>query len=175
MHINEFSLDVRYKLKNVVIGGFWFGAEPVMNVFFRPFMKELKSLYNDAINVCKNGIMVTYKILPLFCSLDIIAKKHVQNFKQFNGKFGCGYCLHPGEIFSNSNNSKYTIKNNIELRTHNSTVNLMKRHQIKLVTLGIILRVHQQHRELLYVLIIRQMNLVIVIVVFRLKMKITIR
>ena len=33
---------------------------------------------------------------PLCCVRDAVARPLILNFKQFNGEYGCGFCLHPG-------------------------------------------------------------------------------
>lgn len=42
-----------------------------------------------------NGII--YKVRVLIISTDTVARPLVRNSTQFNGEFGCDFCLHPGE------------------------------------------------------------------------------
>ena len=37
------------------------------------------------------------KVMLLQCSVDLPARAMVSNTKQFNGKYGCLYCYHPGK------------------------------------------------------------------------------
>lgn len=47
--------------------------------------------------------------------------------KQYNGEFGCTYCLHPGFMVRSSTTSKYILSTQkYSLRTHESTIALMK-------------------------------------------------
>ena len=39
---------------------------------------------------------VQIKIHAILCSVDSVARPMIQNHKQFNGKYGCSYCLHKG-------------------------------------------------------------------------------
>lgn len=39
----------------------------------------------------------TTKVFTIICSSDVPARCSMQNFKQFNGKFGCGFCEQEGE------------------------------------------------------------------------------
>lgn len=47
--------------------------------------------------------------------------------KQYNGEFGCTYCMHPGFMVGENKSSKYTLtEQKYGLRTHASTIALMK-------------------------------------------------
>lgn len=68
---------------------------------------------------------VTVRVL-LFSS-DLPAKSKVLKMKQFNGEFGCSYCLHPGFMVGSSTSSKYTESTEeYSLRTHASTLALIR-------------------------------------------------
>ena len=43
----------------------------------------------------------------LMCATDLIARAQVTNMKQFNGKFGCLYCLQPGQTPPDNNLIRY--------------------------------------------------------------------
>lgn len=95
--LNELPLEERFESHRNLVAGLWFGPkEPVMATFFTPFLKEAQDLSNE-------GIVWGYrkrktKVFFLLCVADSIAKPQLQNIKQFNGKYGCPYCYHPGEI-----------------------------------------------------------------------------
>ncbi|GBN42842.1 hypothetical protein AVEN_5111-1 [Araneus ventricosus] len=79
----------------------WFGSKkPVMNDFLIPFVEELKKLQKEGIKWkdIKHGkdSVKTTKVFTLTCSSDAPARCAMQNFKQFNGKFGCGFCEQEG-------------------------------------------------------------------------------
>lgn len=51
----------------------------------------------------------------------------ILKMKQFNGEFGCTYCLHPGFMVDSNTSSKYTITTqNYTQRSHASTIALLK-------------------------------------------------
>lgn len=50
----------------------------------------------------------TVKALFLQMTCDAPAKCLFQNFKQFNGKYGCPYCLHPGESCQHNTGGQLT-------------------------------------------------------------------
>ena len=43
------------------------------------------------------------RCIALVCVCDSVAKAMVQNFKQFNGAYGCSYCVHTGKIVPKGN------------------------------------------------------------------------
>lgn len=72
-----------------------------MNEFLYPLLKELKEFFNEGgIEIKRNGL--TYYFLPLLLQFnaDLPAKADVQQMKGNNGYFGCGYCLHPGQLIN---------------------------------------------------------------------------
>lgn len=59
------------------------------------------------IEVCTpDGAYQAHAIL-LMCATDLIARAQVTNMKQFNGKFGCLYCLQPGQTPPDNNLIRY--------------------------------------------------------------------
>ncbi|OXU32000.1 hypothetical protein TSAR_013768, partial [Trichomalopsis sarcophagae] len=96
--INEFKY--RTRKNNVMLCGIWYGAKkPCMNLFLRPFIKELLDLRNEGIHCTTyvNKETINVKVHTLLCVVDSVARPMVQNMKQFNGMYGCSYCLHRGE------------------------------------------------------------------------------
>lgn len=52
--------------------------------------------------MCKiNDQEIPIKVYPLVCCVDSIAHAPMQGSTQFNGKYGCPWCLHPGEWVHN--------------------------------------------------------------------------
>ena len=68
------------KSKNIILSGLWVGPA-------KPPMQYLLRNYNHKSKV--RGIF------------DLPAKAIVLSTKQYNGKFGCSLCLHPGKSLSN--------------------------------------------------------------------------
>ena len=65
----------------------------------------MNELSGNGVECVINGIKMCIKIFTLICSVDSAARAPVQVFTQFNGSYGCGQCLHPGEwVRSNPNN-----------------------------------------------------------------------
>lgn len=94
--INE--LPYMQRKDNVIVAGLWFGAEkPKMNAFLKPFVDECCDLAQNPFHWRdSNGIVHSSKVFSLVCSSDAVARPLLRNCKQFNGEYGCDWCLHPG-------------------------------------------------------------------------------
>ena len=89
--INEAAYKVRRS--NVVLVGLWHGdRKPPMNAFVRPCVESLAKLKEPGLEF--NG--TTVKILPTILTTDMMARPVFRNTTQFNGSYGCDFCLHPG-------------------------------------------------------------------------------
>ena len=95
--VNELPFSIRSK--HVLLHALWFGVnKPRMDAFLKPIIDEGKALYNDGFQWIENKSQVTRTTRVIFCALscDSVARASVLNMKQFNGKFGCNFCLHEG-------------------------------------------------------------------------------
>ena len=73
-----------------------------MHVYFEPFVKEMSDLNVNGFNwtnpTDKRVVHTKVKVLVGVC--DTVARPLLQNYKQFNGKHGCGYnCLDVQEFW----------------------------------------------------------------------------
>lgn len=126
MFINEVPPNKRFKQENIILSGIWFGQDPVFEVYLKPIIKEMKDLDENKITVNTNNVDKAVNIRVLLISADSPAKCKVLKLKQYNGEFGCNYCLHPGFMVGASTTSKYLVSSEkYSLRTHSSTVALM--------------------------------------------------
>lgn len=66
-----------------------------MITFLTAFVAELKELEQTGIKWMEN-VEHTSKVHLLLCSSDSVARPLLRNTKQFNGKYGCDFCLHTG-------------------------------------------------------------------------------
>ncbi|KAI2645225.1 50S ribosomal protein L28 [Labeo rohita] len=96
--INELPLKMRQD--NVLLCGLWFGDEkPHMRTFLKPFVDECVELEDSGFTWENDkGVSINTKVIPLVLMSDSVARPLIQNFKQFNGKYGCSYCLHKGKL-----------------------------------------------------------------------------
>lgn len=93
--INEVTFTLKSKF--LMMSSLWFGQrKPSTDTFLKPFVDEMVRLFNDGFSWTRNGITHTTKVATLIGIFDAPAKASMVNFKQYNGKFGCTYCYHPG-------------------------------------------------------------------------------
>ena len=62
----------------------------------------------------------------LMCSVDLPARCLCANMKQFNGKYGCVYCLNPGSPRENMPRVRDWLPGSYLLRTHSSFIHHAK-------------------------------------------------
>ncbi|XP_071632882.1 uncharacterized protein [Temnothorax longispinosus] len=96
--VNE--LLYRNRKDNIILTGLWCGKEkPVMDIYLRPFIDELKDLHENGINCLPPNFdkPVNIKVHTFLSPVDSVARCTLQNISQFNGEYGCSLCLHPGE------------------------------------------------------------------------------
>lgn len=106
LHLNELPPKMRFK--HVILAGLWFGThEPSIQVYLKPFTEQAKSLSSKGVLWRKNGVQVKSKVVGICCCVDSKARPTMQNTTQFNGYFGCGFCLHPGVLVERQ--VKYTV------------------------------------------------------------------
>lgn len=95
--LNELPPKLRYK--HVILAALSFGpSEPRMNVFLKPFVEQAKTLAETGVSWRKTGNPTNSKLVGLMCCVDSVARPQMQNTTEFNGYFGCGFCLHPGTL-----------------------------------------------------------------------------
>ena len=107
--INELPYRLRMKMKNVILAGLWFGSvKPNMQLFLRPFWKVLRKMETEGLQVKAWNASKSFvaRVILLAGTCDLPAKCLVQNFKQFNGFYGCGKCLQPGSTYTLGQSSR---------------------------------------------------------------------
>ncbi|KAL7307667.1 hypothetical protein TKK_0000350 [Trichogramma kaykai] len=103
------------------------------------FLNRFVEMWNDIIS---NGIPCIIKnkkisITPFILSVcvDAFARAPMQGMKQFNGYYGCNWCLHPG-VYDDV--ITYTLQNHpICKRTHENTIELMLNTNIENINYGV--------------------------------------
>lgn len=97
--INE--LPPLMRKENVMLVGMWFGPQkPDMATFLKPFIEECNDLQTNGLTWLDNTDKTTKNSLvyTICCSVDAVARYSLQNSTQFNGKYGCIWCTHPGQV-----------------------------------------------------------------------------
>lgn len=113
----------------MIIAGLWLDKEaPAMEVFLKPFIEELQTLY-------RIGMEINSKMFRIICvagCADSCARCKLSNMMQFNGKFGCTYCTHPGALVKVSGKKQLRYVTSIcgETRSVKNTLLQMKDAEI---------------------------------------------
>ena len=94
--INE--LPRHQRKKHILMPGLWCGSiKPVFSTFFQPFITEINRLREHGFLYVNNqGNAVKFYVTVLVVTCDSVARCLLQNIKQFNGAYGCNWCLHEG-------------------------------------------------------------------------------
>ena len=97
VNLNEVPPSVRSK--KPLTFGLWFGHDkPNMNIFLKPFIQNINKLSNVGVRCKINNEEKNIHIYAICCCVDTIARAPMQGLMQFNGYFGCNWCLHPGKL-----------------------------------------------------------------------------
>ncbi|KAL7288242.1 hypothetical protein TKK_0017583 [Trichogramma kaykai] len=122
--LNEIPAHVRQK--KTITWALWFGkSKPDMNTFFKTFTDIFQEMSKNGVSCVVNNIKKNIKLYALCCCVDSVARTPMQGLTQFNGRYGCNWCLHPGKATKNKNTSKKNsstlkyvlLEEQIEMRT----------------------------------------------------------
>ncbi|KAL1479441.1 hypothetical protein MTO96_051832, partial [Rhipicephalus appendiculatus] len=119
--INELPALTRWQ--NVMISGVWFSsAHPPMHLFMKRFVEEINNI--GKLVWTNSGSVIQSAVHALVCCVDSPARAQVLNSKQFNGYYGCSWCLERGATIDGT--MKYPFKSqNASDRTHSGVLKAM--------------------------------------------------
>lgn len=122
--INEIPPNDR--LRNPILCGLWFGKhKPNMNIFLKPFVDMINSTSEKGVSLDANGTVKLIKIFALCCCVDSAARPPMQGLVQYNGYYGCNWCLHPGEYVKDA--MKFPLLDETpKMREHDESVEHMR-------------------------------------------------
>lgn len=117
------NLPLVERRKHIILHGLWFGqGKPEMTCYLQPIVNELLSLLESGLQwSLPSGETVNTSIVLDLLVADSVARPLIQQFNQFNGRHGCGFCVHEGVVVTKGLGSvrTYPVSVNIpELRTH---------------------------------------------------------
>ena len=93
--------SIRTKSKNIILSGLWVGpGKPSFDHLLAPLMEEINHLTTVGVTIELPTGDVTVKAKLVLDVFDLPAKAAVLSYIQFNGKYGCSVCLHPGKYIS---------------------------------------------------------------------------
>ena len=118
--VNELPPAVRGDY--VLMAGLWYGSgKPNINVFLEPFIEDCTRLTIDGFDwtSTETGVSVHCTASAVVGVCDAVARPLIQNFKQFNGHYGCGFCLDVGELVEkgHGHTTVYTSNKDMMLRS----------------------------------------------------------
>ena len=101
--LNELPISIR--TNQLIVVGLWFGKnKPNVNIFLKPFVEDMNKLSDEGIKCKINGEEESIKVFCIVCCVDSVARAPMQGLMQFNGEYGCNWCLHPGQWVLKDNN-----------------------------------------------------------------------
>ncbi|KAM7304274.1 uncharacterized protein ISCGN_014174 [Ixodes scapularis] len=93
--LNELPPCLRWR--SVVLPLLWYGAKhPNMTLLLQAFAAQMKTLAQEGITWSAGGSTLNSKVYCVSCVADAPARAAMQNVMQYNGYYGCSWCLHPG-------------------------------------------------------------------------------
>lgn len=93
----ELPLALRDSIKNKIVCGVWFGKnKPTSDILFSNLIEEINFINQTGICIVKNLRTLIYNLRIYGILCDTPAKSMILNMNQFNGYYGCTYCLNPG-------------------------------------------------------------------------------
>jgi hypothetical protein len=123
------ELPPHLRKKFIVLSFLWVGpGKPTkIDAIMRGMVNELKRLAVSGFQWLREGELITTTVHLICVSVDSIARAPIQNFIQFNGRYGCPWCLHPGKtVMSKSEkgrvNAYFYKKEGFPLRTKRETL-----------------------------------------------------
>lgn len=120
--LNNLPPQLRFSKRNLMLGGLWLAkGEPNTNLLFKYLCLELRRLKQDGLTI--GG--TKYNVSLLQVNLDSVARCKVQNMKQYNGVYGCTFCLHPGELKDTNCSRCYPYVENVPKRDDVQTRHIM--------------------------------------------------
>lgn len=77
----------------------WFGKlKPHTETYLTPFVQEMEQLAAEGFTWKdgNSGWVKRTKVVAAVCIADTVCRSMLRNCTQFNGRFGCDWCYHPG-------------------------------------------------------------------------------
>ena len=106
--LNE--IPMKERIRNNITCGIWFGSKkPDMNIFLKSFVNHMNQLGRTGIQCTILGCIRAIKLFCIGCCVDSVTRCQMQGIHQYNGYFGCSWCLHPGKYSESGKSMKYPL------------------------------------------------------------------
>ncbi|XP_077521119.1 uncharacterized protein LOC144132521 [Amblyomma americanum] len=113
------------RMKKLILAALWFGKDkPCMEMFQNIFVQDMNSLSTNGFLLKYKGYAEVFHAFCICCSVDAVARAPMQGVTQFNGYFGCNWCLQRGERVGKA--TKYPVVNECPDRTEEQMINDME-------------------------------------------------
>lgn len=107
LSVNE--IPPKDRMNNLVLAALWFGkSKPRMDIFQKAFVDMMQDLSETGFPLSFKGKTKTFRAFCICAAVDSVARAPMQGIMQFNGYFGCNWCLHPGTRIGRS--LKYPVQ-----------------------------------------------------------------
>ncbi len=118
--INE--LPPTLSQKNVILAGLSFGrGKPDMSSFMKCFVQSIEKMNAEGVHWTnpQTAESIVSFVYPLFSSCDSVARCAIQCIHQYNGSYGCSWCLQEGvRVVKGAGHTNVYPGLHEELRTH---------------------------------------------------------
>lgn len=106
--VNE--IPVQFRLQSYIVCSLYFGStKPDMSVYLDIFVEKMNRLSTVGLQCMIQGSPRTIKVFPLLGCVDTIARAPMTGSSQFNGYFGCDWCLQEGKYYGGSIRYPYVV------------------------------------------------------------------
>lgn len=68
-----------------------------MAIFIKTFVEKINNMNSVGIKCKLESGFKNVKVYPICCCADAITRAPIQGLIQFNGRYGCNWCYHPGK------------------------------------------------------------------------------
>lgn len=125
--LNFLPRNIRYTTSRILTTGLYYGrGKPDLKNYCMPLIHELRQLCNS-FKISEISDRLEFRVFLTQSLCDLPAKAMCQGLTQYNGKFACSYCLHPGVSIPHIGRKGSTIRYTSEsepsaLRTHEKSL-----------------------------------------------------
>lgn len=135
--LSNLPANIRMLKDNLITVAIWVGdSKPRFEILFEPLIELFRKLEANGVKIGTAHGPTVIKFQPWYGLFDLVAKAPILNMMQFNGKYGCPTCLHPGTWTSTRyylpgqsyslRTNEQVIENAEEAETSNSIVKGIK-------------------------------------------------
>ena len=95
--------NMRMDLRYALLAGVWLGpVKPDMSTVLQPILERIHAMYEQGIPISTPDGPKCLKAKLLCCVFDLPARAMALNMHQWNGRYGCTYCLDKGKQVSHA-------------------------------------------------------------------------